>query len=396
MSGLTSSGFDRKRLVDILANIEAAEKAIWNDNIDVSPESRFGQLNGIIAEAISDQWEGQEDLYNAFIPSSSSGTNLSNLVQLNGIERRNGEKSTVTATITGTVGLTIPAGSLASVTGTEAMFETLDTLVIPAAGFDDVAMESVDEGPIEAAVGTLTQIETPIFGWTAITNAAAASLGQLEETDPELRARREISVAAGGNNLADALAAQLNNTEDVTDAIVIENKTDIVDANGLDPHTFAAVVIGGTAIAIATVIWANTPQGIDSFGALSEVITDEQGFPQTINYSRAADIAIYFKLDLTTDANYPGDGDARVKAAVVEYGQSGTVNGVLLDSDFLGFGIYDDVILSKFYTPINTVPGIVGIIITMNKTGAPVVETANIVIAYDEISRYDAADITII
>lgn len=383
MSGLTSSGFDRKRLVDILADIEAAEKAIFGENIDLNPESRFSQLNGIIAEAISDAWQNQEDVYNAFIPSSASGTSLSNLVQLNGIQRRDGENSTVTATITGTVGLLIPQGSLASVTGTEELFVTLDDLTIPAGGSGDVAMASVEEGPIEAAAGTLTNIETPIFGWTSITNAADASLGQLEETDAELRVRREASVAAGGNNLADTLAAQLNNLDGVTTAIVIENKTDIVDANGLDPHTFAPVILGGAANAIADIIWSNTPQGIDSFGALSEIITDAQGFSQTINYSRPSEVDIYFKVDITTTSEYPGDGDAQIKAAIVAYGEA-------------NFGIYDDVILSQFYTPINTIPGIVGIVLTMNTTGPPVTETANITIDFDEISNYDIANISIV
>ena len=382
MSGLTPTGFDRKRLVDILSDIETAQKAIFGENIDLNSESRFGQLNGILSEAISDAWESQEDVYESFIPASSSGVSLSDLVQLNGIRRDDGDNSTVTATITGTVGLVIPAGSQASVVGTEAVFETLASLTIPAAGFDDVAMASVDEGEIAAEPATLTQIETPIFGWTAITNASAANLGNLEETDAELKVRREISTAAGGNNLADACAAQLKNLDGVTDAIVIDNKTDAVDANGLDPHTFAPVIIGGAANAIANVVWSNTPQGINSFGSLTENITDGQGFTQVINYSLASDIDIHFKFDLTTDSDYPGDGDAQVKAAAVAHGQA-------------NFGIFDDVILSAFYTPINTIPGIIGIVITMNVTGAPIVETANITIAFDEISRYDIANISI-
>lgn len=383
MPGLTSTGFERKRLADILAAIETAEKIIFGDNIDLDPDGPFGQLNGIISEAIGDAWEGQEEIYDAFIPSSSSGTSLSNLVQLNGITRDDGNNSTVTATITGTVGLLIPAGSLASVTGTEAKFETLADLTIPVAGFDNVAMASVEVGPIVAVAGTLTQIETPIFGWSAITNASDATLGTLEETDAELRARRILATASGGNNLADSCAAQLNDLDDVTEAIVIDNKTDVVDANGLDPHTFASVVVGGSAVDISNIIWSNTPQGIDSFGTSSEVITDGQGFPQEIKYSRPTDIDIYFELDLTTNSSYPSDGDIQVRAAVVAYGQS-------------NFELFADVILSTFYTPINTIPGVIGIIITMNLTGVPITETSNIVIDYNEISRYDTSRILIV
>jgi len=314
------------------------------------------------------------------------------LVQFNGITRKDGQNSTVTATVTGTVGLSIPAGSLASVVGTEKVFETLDTVVIPGAGFIDVAMASVEKGPIEAAIGTLTQIETPIFGWSSITNAAAASLGQLEETDVELRIRREASTSAGGNNINDALAAQLNNLDGVTDAKVFDIKTIGIIPLGY----FAAVIIGGAVADIATIIWANTPQGIESLGILSENITDGQGFPQTVYYSRPIEVDIYFELDLTTNSEYPVDGDDQVKAAVVEFAQTGRVNDIFVDPNFFGFGIYDDVILSKFYTPINLIPGITEITIYMNKTGAPVVETANIPISYIEISTYDTANISIV
>lgn len=395
MSGLTITGFDRKRLVDILADLEAAQKAIFGDNIDLEPESRFGQINALLSETISDAWEGQEAVYNAFRPSFSEGVSLSDLVQLNGIERDAGDNSTVDATVTGTVGLSIPSGSLASVVGTDEMFETLDTVVIPGAGFIDVAMASVNKGPIAAAIGTLTQIETPIFGWASITNAAAATLGRLEETDPQLLVRRQQSTSAGGNNISDALAAQLLNLADVTDAIVINNRTSgIVD--GIDPHSFAAIVIGGTEADIVATIWANTPQGIDSSGDLSATITDGQGFPQIINYFRADDVDIYFEITLTTNSSYPSDGDDQVKAAIVTYAETGLVNDNLIDESFTGFGIYQDVILSQFYSAINSVKGITAITICMNTTGAPVVETSNITIAITEISRYDVANITIV
>lgn len=396
MSGLSPTGFDRKRLVDIISDLETAQKLVFGDNIDLTPESRFSQFNAIVGEALADAWENQEDVYNAFRAAFAQGVSLSDLVQLNGIERDEGEKSTVTATVSGTVGTTIPTGSLASVENTDAIFETLDTVIIPGGGSIDVAMASQEEGAIEAVAGTLTQIETPIFGWTSITNVLDAALGKIEETDPQLRARRSVSTAAGGSNITDALAAQLKNLNGVTDAFVINNRTDSVDANGLDPHTFAAILIGGSDSDIANTIWLNTPQGINSFGDLTTQIIDGQGFPQDINYFRAGDVEIYFEIDLTTDSDYPTDGDDRVKAAIVEYGQTGLINGNLIDDTFIGFRINDDVILSQFYAPINSVPGITDITIYMNKTGAPIVETDNIVIAIDEISRYSTTRITIV
>lgn len=248
MSGLTANGFERKRLVDIISDIEDALKLVFGENIDLSAQSGFGQFIGIISEALSDQWESQEDVYNSQYPSTSQETSLSNVVMYNGIERDPATYSTIEdVTISGVVGTTIPAGSQASVSNTGLFFETDLAVVIGGGGTVDVDMTAVETGPIEAVAGTLTVIETPIFGWTGITNSNDAVEGQNEETDPELRIRREASVLAAGQNLVDSLYGQLLDIDDVTDALVIDNKTDLTDANGIPPRNFLSVVQGGTA-----------------------------------------------------------------------------------------------------------------------------------------------------
>ena len=54
MSGLSAAGFERKRLIDIKAEIETALKLAFGDNIDLEPQSGFGQFVGILSEAFSD------------------------------------------------------------------------------------------------------------------------------------------------------------------------------------------------------------------------------------------------------------------------------------------------------------------------------------------------------
>ncbi|MCK5026671.1 MAG: baseplate J/gp47 family protein, partial [Nanoarchaeota archaeon] len=186
MSGLTATGFERKRLVDIKADIETRLKLIFGENIDLSPQSGFGQFVGIESEAQSDQWESQENIYNSQYPSTAQGVQLSNVVMYNGIERFKASNSTVTGTISGINGTVIPAGSKASVVATGDIFVTLSEATI-SGGSVAVAMNSEEKGSIEATAGTLTVIETPIFGWVSITNNNDALVGSGEETDAELR-----------------------------------------------------------------------------------------------------------------------------------------------------------------------------------------------------------------
>ena len=378
--GLSPSGYNRKRLDDIKSELEAAYKLIFGENIDVTPQSVFGQIIGIHSEREADLWEQSETIYNAFYPSTAQGAQLSNLVTLNGIVRQNATSSTVTITCSGTDGTVIPIGSIVSTSDTKEQFVSIATGTI-SGGSVDIAFESVTAGAIEAIAGTLTVIDTPIFGWASADNASGAQLGQNEETDAELRERRIQSTQALGQNLVDSLFAQILNLDDVTSSLVVSNGTDAT-VDGIPPHQFLTVIEGGDVEEIAATIWKNTPQGIDSHGALTETITDSQGFPQDINYSRPAEKEIYFKLTISTDLDFPASGEEDIKSAMVAFGSS-------------NFGIGDDVLLSQFYTPINETPGITSIDLRMGLTPSPTA-TSNLVIDYEEISKYDTTRIELI
>jgi len=374
MSGLTSSGFERKRLVDIKTDIEDKLKNIFGANIDISPQSGLGQFVGIMSEAQADQWQSQEDIYNSQYPSTSQGSQLSNVVMYNGIERHSASKSTVVAILGGTVGTIIPSGSQASVVDTGQIFETIEDVVITS-GSEAVNMRSVTTGENIALTGTLTVIETPIFGWTSITNTESAVVGTNKETDAQLRIRRELSTQALGNNLTDSLYGQLANLGGVEGVVVWDNKTEAT-AGGLPANQFGVSIIGGVDEEIAETIWKNTPQGIASYGDTTVYHTDIQGFSQPVMFTRAVDYPVYFRIDIETSSEFPITGIEDIKKAVADFGTE-------------NFKISDDVIMSKFYNPINTVPGVVSISLFMGVSSSPS-GTSNLAVSNWEISRYNA------
>ncbi len=379
--GLTSSGFNRKRLADIKAEKEAAFKLVFGENININPQSNFGQIIGIESESEALVWELAEFVYNAFYPSTAQGIQLSNLVTLNGIERRSATKSKVTLTITGVDGTIIPAGSLVAIPNNTEQFSTdLDATI--SGGTASINATAVNDGPVVALAGSITQIDTPIFGWQSVTNPSDAIVGTNEETDSELRDRRSKSTQAAGQNLVDSLFGQLSNLDDVTSARVISNGTDLTSSEGIPPHQFLSIIEGGLSSEIAKIIWLNTPQGILSHGDLTEQIIDDQDFPQDIKFSRPTAKGIYFKVTVTTDSNYPGSGDGDIADNILEFGNS-------------NYGIGEDVILSQFYTPINSVPGVVSIDLRIGFTASPT-GTTNLTIAFDEISNYDLSFIQVV
>ena len=381
--GLTTSGFNRKRLVDIKDDIETALKAVFGENIDLQSESVFGQFVGILSEALADQWESQEDVYNSQYPNTASGTSLSNVVLLNGITRLAAQKATFETdpTLSGVSGTLVPAGSVASTSDTGTRFVTLADATIGGGGTVQVEMESEEAGLYEAAIGTLTVIETPVYGWTGINNTVAATPGRDEETDSELRIRQSQSTTAASRNNADGLFAQLNNLTGVVDASVIENKTDAVDGYGIPAHSFECFVQGGDNDEIAQTIWNNTPQGILSHGDTTIVIEDAQGYDQNVSFTRPSEIDIYVKANISVDSSFPAGGVDEIKANVTSYGET-------------NFEIGDDVIYSQIFTPIHQTTGVIDVTLTIGLAPSPV-GTSNITIDIDEISSWDVSQVEV-
>lgn len=379
MAGLTANGFERKRLADIKTEIEDALKLAFGENIDLIPQSVFGQIIGVLSERESLEWQTLENTYNAFYPSTAQGNSLSELVLLNAIQRQDATKSTSPVTLTGTNGTIVTAGSIVSTSDTSTQF-TIDTDTT-INGSTSATVTAVETGAKTALAGTLTVIDTPIAGWATVTNSSDATEGRDEETDVELRARREASVGALGQNLVDSLFGQLLNIDDVEAALVKDNKTDITDSDGIPPHQFLSVVKGGTASDIGDIIWKNTPQGIDSFGTTTVQVLDAQDNLQDVNFTRPTDIDIYITVNVTTDANFPVSGEDDIKANVVAFGKS-------------NFSISDDVIQSRFFTPVNLTPGITDIEIFIGTSASPTL-TANLPIALTEISAYDTSRLVV-
>lgn len=112
--GLTPNGFNAPRLADIKQLLENAFIAEFGD-INLDPQSVFGQIIGVISKSFADEWENLNDVYFSQYPNSASGVSLDNVVQLNGITRLPSTQTSVVATCSGLEGTFIPLNSLARI-----------------------------------------------------------------------------------------------------------------------------------------------------------------------------------------------------------------------------------------------------------------------------------------
>jgi uncharacterized phage protein gp47/JayE len=240
---------------------------------------------------------------------------------------------------------------------------------------------AIESGIIEQPANTIDTILTPMLGWDSVINPIAATPGEDRETDEQLRLRFRNGKFDRATNTLDAIYSALINLDNVSEVTIYENDTSVVDGNGVPAHSFLPIVSGGLSTDIANAIWDNKPVGILSYGNTTVSISDIQGFPHDVSFSRADPVVVYISMDITTDVNFPANGNDAIKSALLDYF---TVN----------FGTGDDVIYSRLYTPINSIPGHEVNSLYIGTSPSPT-GVVNIPISFDSIASLNTSNITI-
>jgi uncharacterized phage protein gp47/JayE len=178
--GVTATGFVRKRLPEIKAGLEAELRARFGE-INTEPDSVFGQIIGVLSKASADEWEAMEAVYNAFYPATATGTSLDNCADLVGINRIEATRTRVTLDLTGTPGVTIPAGSQATIPETGDVFATLAAgpLTASACVAARLAFNSTSAGTYTVSVNF--DVATLVYTTGSLQTLLAAAINALDE-----------------------------------------------------------------------------------------------------------------------------------------------------------------------------------------------------------------------
>ncbi|TBZ81429.1 hypothetical protein [Rhizobium leguminosarum] len=89
--GVLPTGFSRKPLTTILAEIEAALITEFGPGVIQTPQSPLGQVNGVFSEGAAKTWELSEDIYQSLDPDQAEGIRLDILGRIRRIARAAGE-----------------------------------------------------------------------------------------------------------------------------------------------------------------------------------------------------------------------------------------------------------------------------------------------------------------
>lgn len=398
MAEITDTGYQVKTQNEYFADEQQFYLDIdpqWN----LDPSTPDGLKIASDSETFGNLDETGEQAYNSKDPNVAAGLELDIISAITGTFRSPGTPSTVTLRLTGVVGAVILAGKLSESTVDGTQWATDIDATIGGGGFVDVASTCTTLGAIQAGVDTITRIVDTVGGWQSVSNPATATSGSDEQNDPSLRLERNASVSRPGNNQIDSLIGELFSVVGVRRVSVPENFTGSVDANGLPAHSEAPIVDGGSDEDVALAIFRKKNPGCALYAAGTPVVVPDvfdlyEFNSKTITFSRPVAVDIVVNVIIDDDGSLPASADVEIKQAILDY-----VNGTLFDSaqcgfSQIGFGIDDDVKYSRMFTPINSVIGSYGNsdvdALTINAG------TTNIPIAFNELSRWTEANITVV
>ena len=397
MAEITNKGYVTKTENEYFSK----ERQLYLDidsNWNVDPSSPDGLKIAADAETFTNLDESLQFAYNSKDPNKARGIDLDIVSAITGTFRDLGSPSSVNVTLGGVVGTVILSGKTIEsiVDGSQWTIDT--TVTIGVGGTVATTATATVSGAIQADIGSITNIVNTVGGWQTVTNPNVATPGTDVQTDASLRLERALSVGGPGTNQIDSIIGVVFGVDDVRRVRVYENEEDIVQpVTGLTAHSLAVIVDGGVNEDIAQAIFSKRSTGVTQFQAGTPVTANVQSekYPQQstdIKFSRPIYVDMVVTVTVQSDGSLPNDADEQIKQAIIDYTSGSLVNP---DSGFnqLGFDIGEDVVLSRLYTPINSVIGSYGNSYVLGLTLQA--GTSNININFDELSRWTDVNITV-
>lgn len=323
---IDASGLHIPTYIDIRDDLIEQCKNIFGQDLYLGEDTQDYQWICANAEKEYDTLLAAQLAYNNRGPGTGIGSGLDGIVKVNGIKRKKEEYSKCHANVAGVPGEII-TGAIALDKG-NIRWDLPDSIIVPESGIaENLLLTCEIPGPIEAAPGDIVQMFNPQYGWNGIVNTDNAELGSYIEDDGRLRGRQQTSVALPSLTELDGIKGAIAQIERVTRYQVYENDTNLVDANGLPPHSITAVIEGGDSQVIANTLFLKKTPGCYTNGTTEVQITDADGNLMWDAFNKAVtkrfyrpsyvdiDVAINVKKLLA----YTDKNTSDIKTKVAEY-----------------------------------------------------------------------------
>lgn len=289
--------------------------------VDLSPESRQGQLIGVLAASLAQIDRGISQLYQSTSIRTASGNGLDAQTALLGIIRRPASRSRATVTFEGVLGQDIPQGTRLRSTAGD-IFTTDAEAVILQGGTTTADVTAVDVGPVGVGASSITEFVSAVSGLSSVNNFAAGVEGRDIESDVELRNRYYHSLAGNSLGSLGALESALLSVPGVTHVLTRDNATATAATVGglsIPAYSLMCVVEGGTDAEVAAAVSERKPAGIGTAGTTLVSVPTVGGFSVDVRFQRMVVINLRVAVTISATSDFPANGASRIGAATVSY-----------------------------------------------------------------------------
>lgn len=323
---ITANGIEVATQSELLSGFTTALQTIYGADINIDPSTPDGQLINIIIQSILDLEDLVVQVHNNFDPDTAFGTILDQRVAINGIQRKAGTYSTTEITLVNSQSVllqgldTYPDSPYTISDNAGNQWYLTETEAALSAGTHTLVFRAAEPGATLTTINTITLPITIVLGVDSVNNPSPQlTVGLNEETDAQLKIRRQQSVSLVAQGYLSAILAAINNVNGVTTAIVLENDTNETDAYGIPAHSIWAIVGGDVEDAdIATAIYQKRNAGCgiyatDTGTTHSYVVTQPDGSPFEVRWDAVAQEDAHLKFSLgSIDGVNPPDEAAIV------------------------------------------------------------------------------------
>ena len=249
---IDANGITIDSLEDLITEYSNALRNIYGSDIVLDPESPDGLLVNFLAQVTRDASEFAVKLYNAESINSAVGSLLDQKVAWFGITRKPASYTYVNVNITTTdnvnlVGMdsnTEPPPNIYTVQDQAGNLYYLSTSVsLSANTTTSCSFRSENSGAVLVPSGSINTPVTYNQYISSINNPFAQYvIGEEEESDTELKWRLKSSYALPSQGFCDSMRSELLSYDDMEDAFVVDNPTNVTDSLGIPAWSVWVIV----------------------------------------------------------------------------------------------------------------------------------------------------------
>lgn len=305
---LGPTGLILKTQAELIAEYSGAMRSIYGPDINLASDSPDGQMLFIFTQSVMDLQDLLLQIYNSFDPDNAIGNVLDQRVAINGIQRQAGTHTTTNITVVVSQAVTLYGVDQAvnapyTVADNEGnQWELLESVAVPSTGTYIYAFRAVLPGAILSVPNTIQTPVSIVLGVVSVNNPTTyTTLGLDEESDVDLKIRRQKSVSLSSQGYLQGLLAAIENISGVVAAFVYENVTGSTDGDGIPSHSIWVIVSGAPSpSAVANAIYTKRNAGCGMKGDQTFNIAQADGTTFTVRWDWVEEEDLFIKFTATS------------------------------------------------------------------------------------------------